>query len=77
MALLQSNGTIDGMQMNVIDIKLPSMITHPLLIFGLITLLALTECYYKLKASEKRKQVFCVNSQIRANRIFGTLSKFN
>ena len=64
MALLQSNGTIDGMQMNVIDIKLPSMITHPLLIFGLITLLALTECYYKLKASEKRKQFFCVNSQI-------------
>ena len=76
MALLQSNGTIDGMQMNVIDIKLPSMITHPLLIFGLITLLALTECYYKLKASEKRKGFLCEFSD-RANRIFGTLSKFN
>ena len=65
MALLQSNGTIDGMQMNVIDIKLPSMITRS------------DRMLLQIESIRKTETGFLCEFSDRANRIFGTLSKFN
>ena len=64
MALLQSSGTIDGIQTEFIDMQLHSMDTHRLQISVQTTFLVLTECCYKLRVSEKPKLVSCVSSQI-------------